>query len=339
MKKLMVLMFVSFLSLAGCGGGGGGEPAAVIPDESPSVSADVGRITVNFEPQETARALVSSTERIRNHARLVVRQYGLVEIPGAPIYVGEEVCTTDADGEEVCSREISGYEPSTFENKELANTKKISDAALNALGAGTVSIEVPPGAGYTLEVLTYFSDKTGQAGAISTPPTGLNFMMQYGKNHDGSNNPTTFTIQPGIVTNVPVTLTTALAQLVIPVNPVLANTTYQVSFAAKSAALRDAWKVRQTQDEADLGNMWFTASIGDLGVSGTGAITLTAPYSATANGGVNAPNWQLWHHGQFFISDHLLGRPGDDAWSKWTFGTNNAGLLNPLGSVNVVFTP
>lgn len=335
MKKLMVLMFVSFLSLAGCGGGGGGDPSAVIPGENPNVSADVGRITVNFEPQETARALVSSTGWIRNHARLVVRQFGLVEIPGAPIYGGDEVCDEDEDGVIVCSREISGYESSTFEYRELVNTKKISDAALSASGAGTVSIAVPPGAGYTLEVLTYFSDKTGET------PSGLNFMMQYAKNHDGSplKTPITFEIVSGLETNVFITLDDALAQLVLPVNPVLANTKYPVSVAAKSAALRDFWKVKQTLDEADLDNMWFTASTGDLGVSGTGAITLTAPYSATASGGVNAPSWQLWHHGQFFISDHLLGYPGDDAWSKWTFGTNDAGLLNPLGSVNVVLTP
>jgi hypothetical protein len=310
----------------------------------------MGNITFIFGPQQTQRALVAAGWT-RNHARLVVRKFDTVEIPGAPydnpIY-GPLECNNPADPED-CSSPVIGHDtgnyPSTYKYKEIF--KKISDSALAEDGSGEVSIAVPADAGYTLEVLTYFSDKENQPGVGATP-TGLNYIVEYGKNHDGSvlKIPTTFDVAAGELTDVYVTLDNELAQLSLQ-DAVLAGAKYQVSVSQKSAALRNDWKVRQALDEGDLSTLWFTSTPAvpatpevpgipaDLGVSGTGPITLTAPLKNSASGGAADPSWQLWHHGQFFISDHLLGA-GDDFWTKWTFGTSFSGLLNPLGSINVV---
>jgi hypothetical protein len=218
MKNAWALVLMALLFLAGCEGSAPGiadKSLDVISD--PVVVAESGNLTVSFGPQEQAQDSVESG-LIRNRARLIVRL--LEEVPiMQPVY-GDQVCINNERGDEECSRDLLGY--GVVGHRVIETFKDVVESALLADGSGSVSITIPPGEGYTLEVLTYFSDVERD----------LNFVLQYGQNQDENGNTetlvqvdlgdgdiidvltrVTFDVTPAGATPVPVTLKSKMARL------------------------------------------------------------------------------------------------------------------------------
>lgn len=326
MKKSLLLLLVPFLFLYGCGGGGAGDvltgdSGAPAGGSGSYTVADAGNLTITFPTVQSVQplGLVSTIDPntdlpyVRTDARLVVRKTETVDI-ATPVYI-EECDPVDILD---CSLVPTGEFTHDFVQQEVF--KQIVDKGLVG-GGGTVSMSVPPGVGYTLEVLTSVWEETEQ----------INLMWEYAKSAP-------FDIVSGATTDVSITLTSELATLSLPTDPVESGASYDVS-CTKSEALRDQWYVRQVVDETDLGDLstsWFLRDTTDPGVSGTNSITLQGPVEAgpADYGNFVTSQWTVWHHGQFYINANLLN-PGED-YRDWTFGTSAAGPLNPMGSINIV---
>lgn len=334
MKKSLLLLLVPFLFLYGCGGGPGdmvtgdlgatGDLGGTAGSGSGTV-VDAGNLTITLPTVQAVQpmALVPTDGLQRTDARFVVRKTEPV-ITETP--VTENVCTWELDPADPDYLPIDDPEAECFDRVvpgEFITTtvdtetyKQIVDLELTD-GGGTVSIFVPPGSGYTLEILT----------SVWLDSETLNLMWEYDQSAP-------FDIASGVTTTVPMTLSQNLATLALPVDPVVSGDFYVVA-CTKTEALRDQWYIRQTVDPSDLSASWFLHDNFDFGVGGTGDIPLQAPIeTGSAAAGQFVPDWTVWHHGQFYINSNLL--KSGEGYLDWTFGTSAAGPLNPMGSVEIV---
>jgi hypothetical protein len=365
MKKSFLLL-LPFLFLFGCGGGDSTSSNA--PDnnanENPDVIANAGTITVTFPAvQDAQKALIDTSVgnlTIRNGARLVVRktenivvktEYPVLEVVCEDVYDAEldetyEECTT-----------IYDYAHPIHTYADVETFRKVSDTALNPDGSGSASIDLLPGSYDSLEVLTFVSGEYYQGDcngaqppvcdgylpfekiAVDSPDAdliNLHLMVDYGIWA------VPFTVELDTAENLAVTLQPVSVNLSFSPADVDAGASYEVSYANKSAALGNQWYVRQALQEGVWDNpneSWFIREEGVAGESGTlagsGQLTLQAPDATgfAAYGLYNPNQWTIWHHGQFFINSELLGN--NELLTDWTFGTSDAGPLNPYGEVLV----
>jgi len=329
MKKSLLLLLVPLLFLIGCGGGPGdtmtgdfGSTGDLGTPSGGGTVANAGNLTITLPTVQSVQPLAlvpTDTLGSRTDARFVVRKTESVttETP-----VTEYVCTwlldpsdpdylpADDPEAECFDRVVPGEFIITTVDTETY--KQIVDLELTN-GGGTVSISVPPGSGYTLEILT----------SVWLDSENLNLMWEYDKSAP-------FDIDSGVSTSVPMTLSQNLATLTLPIDPVVSGDSYVVT-CSKTEALRDQWYVRQVVDGTgleDLSTSWFLRDGYDLGVGGTGDISLQAP-SMTGSAGST-----VWNHGQFYINANLL-RPGE-SYLDWTFGTSDSGPFNPMGTVEII---
>ncbi|MFC1843298.1 hypothetical protein ACFLZ5_00730 [Thermodesulfobacteriota bacterium] len=96
-----------------------------------------------------------------------------------------------------------------------------------------------------------------------------------------------------------------------------------------SDVLRNNWSVRQ-EINTDLTRdaVVFVSGGADTGISaGTGDLTLTAPETFDVADDV------LYHFGHFYLSPGML--ISGESYLDWTYVTNYAGVLNPMGSLPI----
>jgi|GEM_PF-6066608 len=236
--------------------------------------------------------------------------------------------------------------------------KKIVDGILYTATTSEITITVPPSAAdtelYTLEVFTYIAgnylegqtpcdiqeatcefipvtscpDPTGPCPTVPTlVAADLHILADYWEGDKSGE--TQFMIDPG-----PNTVNITLIPLATLSLPAEVNAGHDYDVAANMAgALRTNWYVRQTVGTG-MDNDIFIRGGSDLGISmvgGTNPITITAPEW----GGDTAAAGTLYHHGQFFLVNDLL-KTGE-SFEEWTFGTSDAGPINPMGSI--IITP
>jgi hypothetical protein len=289
----------------GCGGGAtttsgipGGGSGGEIGGGGEVVTGPVGYITISMQPDGPAPNVPLATggqatiTGLRDHFRVVVKQVLDVEI------IDEE------------------------NNPYIVRTELRRIVQDNTI-PGSVQIAVPPGDGYTVELLTY-----DQAGSI-------NNMLQYGQS-------ATFSIASGVNTLVPVTLN-PVSQYVTITAPdnVVTGFAYSVSIG-KTVPLRSPYYLSQLDNTASWPIPNFVAGYG-TGIQRTAtSVSFTAP-AVTAQSNV-------YLQGQFFIDDSLLNASelaaGAAAWSNWRINCPDPAytqsvrsiLLLP-GTIGVIIVP
>jgi hypothetical protein len=378
MRKPMCLFLLTLFTLFGCSGGesdfvdngGGGGPV-----QPPA--ANLVNVKVTLGPQGAQKALLDTTGLIRNAARLVaVNQVQVGEIcpPGnsIPLYDCDDLadlgsCSTSTNDPTLWECTDPANVGSCFPADEFCTTALVpvydlvpraaSDGALDATGAGTLNLLVPPGTGYTLHVITYVTgavtfdvggdenvdtfDPYSQAEveAMISPSTFRIGLQLNDRNIIVGHATGTFDIDPpGVEVTVPITFETPpLAEIALPVDPVLAGDLYDINLTYKSEILRNNWYVQQYLNETDVSSRLFISEGGDIDGSGNTTTIKLSTQIADVSGtgtGPQAPAHQIWHFAQFFISSDLLVS-GDPGFSYWVYGTSYAGGLNAYGSVIV----
>jgi hypothetical protein len=356
--------------LTGDDGGGGGGGGVTPP-------ANLTNVKVTLPAQGAQAALIDTTGLVPNAARLVaVNQVQIGETcpPGnaIPLYDCDDIddlgtCSTSTNNADYWECTDPGDVGSCFPADEFCTTALVpiydlvpraaSDGALNATGPTTLTLLVPPGTGYTLHVITYVAgavafDVGGDENVDTFTPynqAGVQEMINPSSHRIGlglndrniivGHATGTFDIDPpGVEVTVPITWETPpLAEISLPVDPVLAGDLYDINLVSKSDILRNNWYVQQYLNEADVSSRLFISEGGDTDGTGTGTtIKLkTQITDVTGTGtGPQAPAHQIWHFAQFFISSDLLVS-GDNGYSYWVYGTSYAGGLNAYGSVIV----
>lgn len=348
---LALVLFVFFI--VGCGGGGSGTTGAssslgsAADNSGNNASSYTAKITVQFPPETTGpKALVATTTGgaaalTATHARLVVRR----------TVTGNQVRT---ETRRVCDEEgCSNFTgPVTYHHVTYDANKYIVDGAL----PGPVSITMPPGTAYTLEVLTYKSNSDG-----------TNSMVKYAKTN-------AFDIAAGETKNI-VLPTGALSFIAVDITPPAAvvsgydytvavdlNTyvvpaiagTYSITLAPTatqyetlpavttptSTPLRSTGNLLQ-----ETSNVVVTPSFTPVTVTGVagatpGMVDFTFTPPAVATNAPTGSSWQLGFTGAFYISDNLLKSDELARWAKWVCNpapTGDISTLTPQGGVSITF--
>ena len=306
-RSAFVFIGVMLFVFMGCGGGVGGTGTSGIPGGvggggtgggGDVATGPVGYITVSMQPDgpEPNVPLVAGGQAtirgLYTHFRVVVKQVVDVE------YLDEE------------------------NNRITVRTELRREVADGARG-GTVSIGVPPGDGYTVELLT-----SAQAGSI-------NNMLEYGRS-------ATFSLTSGETKSITLTLLPVSSFITIDApDNVVTGYTYGVSIN-KTVPLRSQYYLSQT---ASTGPWPIIPNFVDgTGIPSTAtSVTFTAPPATL-------PSDNVYLQGQFFIDDSLLNASelvaGPAAWSNWRINCPNpvytqevkSILLQP-GSVGVIINP
>jgi len=359
---LLLLLLLPLLTLMGCLDGGTSSTAnsgGGIPDGSNGGAANLANIKITLPPQDlnTNKALINPGTLVRNAARLVAVHETVIGQTCPPEFqIISEDCDEDT-GE--CIVEITCQEGQLIDQIGLL-AESASDGALAADGSGTLELFVPPGTNYIVHILTYTSGEvTFNEGGVEEADTFVPYdeaevtAKLNSKNRIvlGANDRNIIlahgTTAPfDIATGEEITLsvnweTLPLAQLDLPVDPILAGDDYEIMFTYKSDALRNDWYVQQLLSPADMASMLFISEGGDIDGTGTSdTITLNTEMNYVLGEGTGgtvatAPEHQIWHFAQFFINSDLLVL-GDSSWTKWIYGTSYAGGINALGSVIVI---
>jgi hypothetical protein len=278
--------------------------------------ATLGTLTVNFPPVTKASAgLVADLDGLtRNAARLVVRQI-VTEDQTIPVTHTECSDEDPNDCGQVPTLDENGDPVTTTKSVKTEVFRKIKDGGLDGAGAGSVSINVPAGVGYVLELLTY------RTGAYA-PDLRVNLLNEYGKSAP-------FDIAVGQSTVVNITLAAIFANLDYPAE-VSGGGSYTVSTSDKSSVLINTWRVMQSQTPTaeNTTTSWLIATGSDSDVVvGSGPIPLTAPEYV---GGVDN---LLWHYGEFFINSNML--QNSEVSFNWVFGASSYNTLHPQGTITV----
>ena len=356
-RLLLLLALLPLLFLFGCSGGGTTVTTTGTPGGgSGGGGASLTNVTVTLPPYDPGaqKALIDTDGLIRNAARLVATGETVIgqECPPENVVIVEECDPEDPTfcyTVETCPGglvDVLGFAPIAA-----------SDSALAADGSGTIGIFVPPGTGYTLHLITYVAGAvTFDAGDADTfvpyDEAGVNLLINATTKRivlgDDDRNiildhgtSALFNVASGDQLTLTMSMEASpLAEIALPVDPVLAGNSYQVNLTSKSDALRNTWYVQQLLSPADESSMVFISEGGDI--AGTGSSTTLTLNTAMdyvvgpGSGGTvaTAPEHQIWHFAQFFISADLLVF-GDSPWTKWVYGSSYAGGLNARGSITV----
>lgn len=317
---LSIMVFIGLLALmlTGCGGGGGSSDSAQAPSgsvgQTPTGSSpqSTGNVSVYFPAEVQSMAIkAGSAPTTANRARLVIKKV-----------------------ETRIVKRITGYMDDDEEDptpiyEDVEVTSEVSRIVADGVIPGFVSAAVPPGLGYTIEILTYAKDAPGLE--------GFNYMLKYV-------GPIGFDLLPGVNTEISLTqhpLQTLAATLVFPEpfdisktgTGIVSGFSYSLPIADKgvfASVLRNECFYNVTAD-GFAGMVWYTAPGDNLLTNNT--YTFVAPTKTTVNPDSTNGQWPLEFQGQFFISSGLLG-PGEN-WSNWRTNLSSSFELTPSGSIGV----
>jgi len=199
------------------------------------------------------------------------------------------------------------------EGNDFTITTELRRVVVDNTIPGSVQIAVPPGDGYTAEVLTY------------QQVLPINNMLEYGKS-------TVFSVVSGQNTAVAMTLTPVFEYITMTApDNVVSGLTYNVA-TVKTVPLRLQYFLSQAASTTAWPIPAFVAGYGSLeGVQRTsGNVTLIAPVVGTAQ--------NLYLQGQFFIDDSLLSDAErklatPPTWTNWRINCPDPAYTESVASI------
>lgn len=388
-KKAMILLSgVSLLFLVNCGGGGGSSPTAdnsgSTPNNSGGTVADnysgtTGNVTVYFPANVAAqRTLVDTTGMGANAGRVAVTQNGVTDYKCIHLvttlkcdtqdpnqatdcwYVtacGDLVDTSYDDPnnpgqkwqviDPVSDKTNTNYWEPQYGQVTVAVADTVLDSSTNSL-----TLNVPPGTGYTIHALEYISGtldtssdphtftatdpnaiSTGNNGRIVMTGATRNLITQY-----GASDPTD--IIAGDSVNVTINnWKSDLADIQLSDSTIVSGDSYQVTRVFNTTdALSDTdpWAVKVDSSlQASASERYIMENDADgTGSGDTISITPDILYGTPGGAAAGTP-YTVYNVAQFYINP-LLVAPGESN-TNWVYGT----ALNQAveGYATVTITP